>query len=166
MRASIPIRIAIATLLCAAPGAWAATAEVNFVNPEKFTDGGQRFQATQAEAVQGGLRDFLVQQAAQRLPADQKLVVNVTDVDLAGWYDPRQLAGREVRIVRQDRPPRVDLNFRLLAADGSVVKEGQRNLWDPSFMTSPPLGFQNDNLRYEKAMLQEWMIREFGRGPR
>jgi hypothetical protein len=164
MHASTILRVALAAALLAASGAWAATAEVNFINPEKFTDGGQRFQATQADAVQGSLRDFLVKEAEQRLPADQKLVINVTDVDLAGWYDPRQLISREVRIVRQDRPPRVNLDFRLLAADGSVLKEGQRNLWDPSFMTSPTLGFGSDNLRYEKAMLQEWMIREFGRG--
>src|SRR5262249_19887592 len=118
MRASIPLCIALAAgALCAAPTSWAAPAEVNFVNPGKFTDGGQRCQATQADAVQGGLRDFLVREAAQRLPADQKLVVNVTDIDLAGWYDPRQRAGNERRIVRQDRPPRVDLDFRLLAAD-------------------------------------------------
>ena len=164
MRATIALRLAAAAALLAIPAAQAATAEVEFVNPKKFSDAGKSYQWVDANTALAGLKEHIVKQAAAMLPADQKLVVNVTDVDLAGWYDPRQLISREVRIVRQDRPPRVNLDFRLLAADGSVLKEGQRNLWDPSFMTSPTLGFGSDNLRYEKAMLQEWMIREFGRG--
>jgi DUF3016 family protein len=156
--------IAAATL--AASGAHAATAEINFVNPEKFTDVGKRYQWVEGDTALAGLRDYLVKQAAERLPADQKLVIDVTDVDLAGQYDPRQLASRQVRVVKQDHPPRMDLSFRLLAADGTVLQEGERNLRDYGFMTSPSLGFENDYLRYEKAMLEEWMQREFGKGKR
>ena len=164
MRASIALRLAITAAFLAIPAAHAATAEVQFVHPEKFSDSGKRYQWVDSDTALAGLKEHLVKQAATMLPADQKLVINVTDVDLAGWYDPRQLASRERRIVTESHPPRIDLDFRLLAADGTVLKDGQRNLWDPSFMTSPTLGFGSDNLRYEKAMLQEWMIREFGRG--
>jgi hypothetical protein len=161
MRAPIPLRFALAAVLLAVNGAYAGTAEVNFVNPEKFTDAGKRRQYVDSDTVLAGLREFLVKQAAQLLPADQKLVINVSDVDLAGQYDPRQLASREVRIVKETYPPRIDLYFRLVTADGTVLKEGQRNLRDPGFLTSPSLGFDNDYLRYEKSMLQEWMLREF-----
>jgi hypothetical protein len=166
MHASITLRIAAAALFLAATGACAATAEINFVNPDKFTDAGKRYQWVDKDSALGGLKDFLEKEAARLLPADQKLVINVTDVDLAGYYDPRQLASREVRIVKDQYPPRIVLDFRLLAADGSVVKEGQRNLWDPGFLSSPSLAFANDYLRYEKAMLDEWMQREFGKGKR
>ncbi len=166
MRASVSVSVAVAAALCASAGAWAATAEVNFVHPEKFTDAGKRYQWVDSRSALGGLKEFLEKEAARLLPADQKLVINVTDVDLAGYYDPRQLASREVRIVKDQYPPRIDLDFRLLAADGSVVKEGKRNLRDPGFLSSPSLGFANDYLRYEKAMLDEWMLREFGKDKR
>jgi hypothetical protein len=165
MRPPIALCVIVAATL-AAPGAYAATAEVNFVNPEKFTDAGKRRNYVDSDTALGGLKEFLVKEAAKLLPADQKLVINVTDVDLAGQYDPRQLASREVRIVKETYPPRIDLDFRLLAADGTLLNEGQRNLRDPGFLTSPSLGFDNDYLRYEKAMLDEWMKREFVKGKR
>src|SRR6185437_6558873 len=107
----------------AAPVAYAGTAEVRFVNPEKFTDAGKAPQWVDSDSVLGSLKEHLVQQAATRLPAGQKLYVDITDVDLAGRYDPRQALSREVRVVKQDHPPRIDLAFRLVAADGSVVKQ-------------------------------------------
>ena len=166
MRASIALRLAITAAFLAIPAAHAATAEVQFVHPEKFSDSGKRYQWVDSDTALAGLKEHLVKQAATMLPADQKLVINVTDVDLAGWYDPRQLASRERRIVTESHPPRIDLDFRLLAADGTVLKEGQRNLRDYSFMTSPNLGYQNDYLRYEKTMLDDWLKQEFLRDKR
>jgi hypothetical protein len=161
MRATIALRLAAAAALLAIPAAQAATAEVEFVNPKKFSDAGKSYQWVDANTALAGLKEHIVKQAAAMLPADQKLVVNVTDVDLAGWYDPRQLASRERRIVTETHPPRIDLAFRLLAADGTLIKEGQRNLRDYSFLTSGNLGYQNDYLRYEKTMLDDWMQHEF-----
>ena len=166
MRACLALHLAAAAALLAIPAARAATAEVQFVHPEKFSDAGKSYQWVDRDTALAGLKEHLVKQAAAMLPSDQKLVVNVTDVDLAGWYDPRQLASRERRIVSESHPPRIDLDFRLLAADGSVLKEGQRNLRDYSFLTSGNLGYQNDYLRYEKTMLDDWLKQEFVKGKR
>ncbi len=162
MHASTALRIALAAALCAAPGAYAATAEIQFVNPDQFTDAGKTRQWVDSDSVLNGLKEHLVRQAATRLPADQKLYVDITDVNLAGWYDRRQTLTHEVRVVKQDHPPRINLAFRLVAADGSVIKQGERNLRDPDFLTGPSLGYENDSLRYEKAMLDRWLAREFG----
>lgn len=161
MRQSTALRIALAAALFASQAALAATAEIEFVRPEKFTDAGTPRQFVDRDANLTNLKNHLVKQAASMLPAGQKLFIQVTDVDLAGSFEPWQLYSREVRIVKEIYPPKIDLKFRLVAADGSLVKEGERSLRDPGFMSGPSMGYGGDNLRYEKVMLDEWLEKEF-----
>ena len=161
MRQPASLRLAIAASLFASQAAFAATAEVEFVKPEKFTDAGTPRQYVDRDTNLGNLKNHLVKQAAALLPADQKLFIQVTDVDLAGAFEPWQLYSREVRIVKEIYPPKIDLKFRLVRADGSVVKEGERSLRDNGFMSGPSMGYGGDNLRYEKVMLDDWLEKEF-----
>jgi hypothetical protein len=63
-------------------------------------------------------------------------------------------------VVKDHVPPRIDLDFRLLQADGSLAREGHRELRDPLFLSSvSPMG--SDRLRYEKSLLERWLEREF-----
>ncbi len=94
------LRIAFAAAVFASQASLAATAEVEFVNPEKFTDAGTPRQYIDRDTTLANLKAHLVQQAREKLPADQKLSIQVTDVDLAGSYEPWQLYSREVRIVK------------------------------------------------------------------
>jgi hypothetical protein len=166
MRISIALGLAATAASLASAGARAATAEVRFVNPDQFSDAGTSLQWIKPDDVLGNLKEHVVNQAAKLLPADQTLYVDVTDVDLAGQYDPRQLASREVRVVKENHPPRIDLAFRLVAADGRVVSQGRRTLRDPGFLTRPALGYDGDYLRYEKVMLDRWMKSELAAGQR
>ena len=161
MRMNTALHIAFAILSAAAGSAFAATAEVEFVKPEKFTDAGTPRQYVDRDANLSNIKQHIVQQAARMLPADQKLFISVTDVDLAGSFEPWQLYSREIRIVKDIYPPRIDLKFRLVGADGAVIKEGERSLRDPGFMSGPSMGYGGDNLRYEKVMLDEWLEKEF-----
>jgi Protein of unknown function (DUF3016) len=165
MRASIALTFTLLAAIAAAARASAATAEVEFVNPAKFTDAGTPTQYIDRDTNLGNLKRHFIEQATH-LPADQKLFISVTDVDLAGSYEPWQLYSREVRIVREIYPPRIDLKFRLVAADGKVVKEGERSLRDNGFMSGPSFGYGGDNLRYEKVMLDAWFEKEFGKPAR
>lgn len=162
MASKIP-RLAVLALALAAIGpAQAATAEVEYVKPESFTDLGRRWDQREHAANLDALKRHLVESAARRLPAGETLAVTVTDVDLAGSYEPWQMAHNEIRIVKDIYPPRIELHFRLARADGSVVKEGDRRLRDPAFLMSGN-PHATDALRYEKAMLDEWLEREFKR---
>lgn len=68
-------------------------------------------------------------------------------------------------MVRDIYPPRIDLHFRLVGPDGQVLKEGDRKLQDPAYlMTSTAVPFSTDPLRFEKALLDAWLRREFARG--
>ena len=82
----------------------------------------------------------------------------VTDVDRAGNFEPwRPYPMREVRIIKDIYPPRIDLRFRLLDADGKTIREGTRKLRDPGFMSDSINTSSNDTLRYEKALIDRWL---------
>lgn len=161
MKPLFALRVAIAAAAVAGAPAMAATAQVEFDHPEKFTDAGRPHLLNDAKSNLGILKQHIVEEAAKTMPADQALDITVTDVDLAGAFEPWQPISREVRIVKDIYPPRIDLRFRLTRADGSLVKEGTRTLRDPGFLMGTK-GFSGDALRYEKVMLDEWMEREFG----
>jgi hypothetical protein len=152
-------------LLCAlfagaATLASAAGATVEFVNPEKFTDAGRSYSPGERGGNLGQLKDHLIERAGKLLPAEQKLSVTVTDVDLAGDFDKRQSIANEVRIVKEVYPPRIKLTFRLEGADGALLKEGSRDLRDMNFMQGN-LRYKGEALGYEKELIDDWLRREF-----
>jgi hypothetical protein len=151
----------LACSLCAfAFATEAATAQVEFVKPESFTDAGRPRPASSRTESLAPLRDYLVNQATRRLPPGQALFVTITDVDLAGSFEPGQTYRNEVRVVKDIYPPRIELRFRLVRGDGTVVKEGARTLRDTSFLSRGGVDRQ-DALGYEKAMIDDWLKTEF-----
>ena len=85
----------------------------------------------------------------------------ITDVDLAGDFEPwRGPDFTRVRVIRDIYPPRIDLDFRLIGADGRVLREGKRKLRDPGFLTTGAIGpGSTDPLRYEKRMIDRWFAK-------
>ncbi len=108
------------------------------------------------------LKDHIEKRAASLVSADHKLTVTLTEVDLAGDYEPwRSGQGmNDVRIVKDIYPPRIDLEFKLTDAAGTVVKEGKRELRDLAFMMKLSIN-RNDPERHEKELLNDWLRREF-----
>ncbi len=93
----------------------------------------------------------------------QKLTVTFTDIDLAGDFEPwRGSEGMDIRIVKDIYPPKMDLEFKLTGADGAVLKEGKRQLRDLAFMAKLSIN-RNDMLRFEKALLDDWLKEDFPR---
>jgi hypothetical protein len=95
------------------------------------------------------------------VPAGLQLEINVTDIDLAGDFEPwRGPQFGDVRITRDIYPPRLALEFRLTDADDQVVRAGKREIRDIAYQTRlvRPL---DDYLRYEKDMLRDWFSSEF-----
>jgi len=152
-----------ATTALAAPTA-DARVEVVFVQPEKFRDIGDRY-AGGGSARDSHLRDldrYIQSRAARLVPEGQRLVVSVTDIDMAGAFEPWRGRSGDTRIVRDVYPPRIDLAFTLTGADGAVLKRGERKLRDPALLGRPGLS-PSDPLRYEKALLDDWLERELNR---
>lgn len=140
-------------------------AEVVFSHPEKFTDVKDAYMGTEKgrDAYLGLLREHIVKEAARQIPEGQLLSVMVTDVDLAGDFEPgRNPEAQDIRRIKEIYPPRIDLYFKLTDASGKILKEGTRKLRDMNFMMNLSLN-TTDPLRYENKLIDDWMRADFPR---
>lgn len=160
------LALAAAVGVSAADSKAASRVEVNFVDPDKFSDAAdaQRGSDFGRDSNLQELREYIQRRANAQLPEGQRLTVTITDVDLAGeiepWRSPRM---GDARLVKDIYPPRIALDFRLVDASGAVVKEGSRKLTDLTFMMNLHGVNRSDPRIYEKELLDTWIRREFGK---
>ena len=164
LSASFAVLLATGSLSVASPTAGASRIEVAYDHPENFTDlkdseyGNDKVRV----AYMRELTERLQSRASHYLADGQKLSVTITDIDMAGEFEPwRGPRFTDVRIVKDIYPPRISLSFKLTDANGVVIKEDKRELSNISFQMTPTLGFRDDPLRYEKELLDDWMRQEF-----
>ena len=141
----------------------AATVTVTFVAPEKFTDVKDSVQESDRERdrVLDVLKAHIEDLARSYVTNGRHLEIKVTDVDLAGDFEPwRGLDFDHIRILKEIYPPRMELEFRLVDADGKVVSEGKRRLQELGYLMTNTLS-TNDPLRFDKEMIRSWMRQEF-----
>jgi hypothetical protein len=159
----------LATVLCGPAYATASAADpepvsrisVIFVEPEKFTDARRADFKPNSDALLDALAKFMQEMGEEIVPPDMNLDIKVTDVDLAGnfepWHGPQF---DHVRVTNQLYPPRIALEFRVIDAQGQVIQNGKRTLTDLDYQlrTFYPV---DDYLRYEKDLLHDWFHQEF-----
>jgi len=135
-----------------------AKVEILFDHPEKFTDIKDSSMDTEKgrEAVMAVIKDYLLEESQAVLPADQSLVVTFTDIDLAGDYEPWRTNARDIRIVKDIYPPKLDFSYKVTDASGKVIKEGVEHLRDLGFMSRVMINRQ-DQFSYEKDMIRDWV---------
>ena len=137
--------------------------EVIFVDPQKFTDVNDESMATESgrDYVLEQLKSHMLTVGSKYVNQGQRLEIKVSDIDLAGAFEPwRGVDFGRIRIIKDIYPPRMTLEFRLVDADGKVLSTGTRQLSDFGFMMTISLS-TNDPLRYDKGMISDWMRREF-----
>lgn len=104
------------------------------------------------------LKSYIEQRASKMLPPGERLAIVVTDIDRAGNFEPwRPYPMRDVRIIKDIYPPRIDLRFQLFDADGKLIREGTRKLRDPAFLSDSGYPGDSDSLRYEKGLINRWL---------
>jgi len=142
-----------------------APVQVTFVAPEKFTDVSDEWSSSDGNRshVLAEFKAQIESLARNYITGGRHLEVKVTDIDLAGDFEPwRGPDFSHIRILREIYVPRVTLEFRLIDAEGKVLNEGKRQLANPGYLMTSALP-TNDPLRYDKENIREWMRREFGR---
>lgn len=112
--------------LPAGPAPAAPAVVVEFVRPERFVDVQQSStsQEMSRDVLLPDLRRFLIQQGENFLPAGATLKIFITDIDDAGRisHNPR----REIRVVSQAFPARIDFTWELRDAQGKVQRGRER----------------------------------------
>jgi hypothetical protein len=136
---------------------------VVFVDPQKFTDLKQEDWDVSSPYLLDQLQKFMCRTGERFVPAGMRLEIRVTDIDLAGGFEPwRGPEFDHVRIVKSLYPPRIRLDFSLSDAQGKVVRAGQRELTDLAFQMRDAFARPSDDyLRYEKDLLRDWFQHEF-----
>ncbi len=133
--------------------------DVVYVNPEKVTDVKDSAYSTDKgrDEYLSNLKEHIESKVDKYIPAGQHLALRITDVDMAGDFEPqRGPRFDDVRIIKDIYPPRVNLEFKLTDANGKVLKEGERKISDINFMATINNYFPDDTLRYEKQLLDDW----------
>lgn len=86
----------------------------------------------------------------------QELVVEVTDIDLAGRKYPNQPSGQDMRVMRGlGDAPSMNLRYALVQ-DGKVVRVGDAALTDTTYAQRVGRFANSDPLRTEKRMIADW----------
>ena len=158
---------AIALLLLAGCAAAAPVDEsvsrvsVAFIEPEKFTDARRAELEPTSSGILRELEKFLIEDGARYVPADMRLNIRVTNIDLAGDFELfRGPQADHVRIAKGLYPPHFVLEFELVDSTAKVVKAGKRDLTDIDYQ-SRNVYPRGDDLRYEKDLLRDWLRAEF-----
>ena len=138
----------------------AGAVSVEFVQHETFSDAGNDGFEGFSPATLAAIKKYVERTAPRYLQPGQQLSIRITDIDLAGSIEPWRGAGRDVRIVRDVYPPRINLSFEWRDAEGHVLAQGEKQLRNLAFQ-STTLSRDSDALRYEKALINDWLATEF-----
>lgn len=160
--------ITSASVALAAPEASSAvpraTATVELIEPEKFTDFKSSHLGGSAETrhLTRELQRETNRLAAKHLPAGYRVMLRITDIDMAGEYEPeRGSPSDQVRIMRGVYTPKIEFAYSVTDAEGNVVASGERRLTDVGYemrLRSP----RRDELMIETELLADF-FREIAR---
>lgn len=162
------MRSVLAGALLAAAGATAlaGTLTVNFVQPETYGDAAySRPVASERDRaqVQRDIEQHLQRLAERNLAAHEALRIDILDIDLAGHFEPFGFrSADDVRVIRDIAWPRIKLRYTL-ARDGEAVASAEEQVSDMNYLVAAPRYPMHDRLRYERAMLDDWFGKRFGR---
>jgi hypothetical protein len=137
-----------------------AESKVSFVKPEAFVD--IPLDARDRDDALHTLRAHFAT-LAKKLPAGQDLIVEVTDVDLAGRMEPTRLSlAQELRVLRGMADwPMIAFRYRV-EASGKALKSGEARVADMNYLRSFNRYPTSEPLRHEKMMLDNWFKSELG----
>jgi hypothetical protein len=163
MTKSLQILLAVTVLYGAVflqPLAEAAEVNVTWTNPDEYRDihagngSKKHFRKTTFKELEKHISKL-----AKKLPDNQKLEIEVTNIDLAG--DVNIGGVRQLRIIKDIYYPRFEFEFKLLAADDTIILTKKENIKDMGFMVHNHLKYRNQSLGFEKQLLDEWFQKAF-----
>ncbi|WP_371186935.1 DUF3016 domain-containing protein [Thalassotalea maritima] len=163
MRLVKNIAFALAGSVAVAATSYAGQAEVNWVDPQSYTDirSGDESRKRFEERVFKELEQHISELAA-KLPAEQTLKMDVVNLDLAG--EIRYMVGPNndsIRVIEDLYFPKMRFNYSLLDKDGKVLAQGKENIKDMGFFNSTHQRLNRESFTYEKAMISDWFEETF-----
>jgi hypothetical protein len=138
-------------------GASAGEPVVKFTNVDDYTD----FPYSESESLQKLISEHFIKQASS-LPANVDLKVEILDVDLAGDIKANFRSPTDIRVRKgMADGPEIKVRFTL-TENGKVILSGEDTLSDAGYLQRTNRYYNNDELRYEKQMIDDWMVSRLG----
>ena len=149
----------LAGVFAMAAGSAGAAVTVNYVAPDKFAD--VPYAAAERDVTLQTLTEHF-NRLGSKLAPGQDLRIDVLDVDLAGHLVPSVSQGGDVRVLGEmgSDSPRIRLRFSL-EQDGRVITSGEARLSDANYLKHRVRYSDNESLRHEKVLLDQWFGQTF-----
>ncbi|VVO34263.1 DUF3016 domain-containing protein [Pseudomonas fluorescens] len=165
MRATGAVTTVLLMLMVSMMQPFAATTsvEVSFKNPESYRDASLRttgYETGADDYVMKQLRSAFEQLGKRYLQPGQVLQVEVSDIDLAGRYEPWHVNANQVRFMRDITWPSMKLHY-VLKLNDQTIRQADVQLSDKFYLQRPGRAAHSDRLYAEKAMLADWFRTEF-----
>jgi hypothetical protein len=147
-------------LFAASTPAWAGTAEVNYVEPDKFTDAGGKGglrDIPRREVVLKEIKAHLMALAERNLPEAQVVQIDILDIDIAGRREVLGVRVHDVRIYDDISPPRIKLRYALREG-GQTLLDGEERVSNLTYLSGVARTPSGDPIHYERAMLTKWFM--------
>jgi hypothetical protein len=149
------LTMGVLLMLTLTPAAIAANVEITWTEPGKYRDihPGTQTRKRFRDNLFSNLEKHFAKLAV-KLPKQQTLMIDVTDIDLAG--DVNHGGIDRIRIVKPHYIPRLTFSYQLLDANNSLISEASVNIKDMNFMQSRSLRYRGGALADEKKLLDDW----------
>ncbi len=140
----------------------AGTVSVTTDNPASFTPVASERRDTKAErrAWVEKISEHFADRVAEALPDGERAEINISDIRRASVMSMSDSAAGEARTRQEVVPPRIVLTFRRFSSKGKVVQAASRTLQDQALQLKGRR-YADDPLRYEKALVDDWVEKEF-----
>ena len=127
----------------------------SYADAGAYPQGGAPARAITEERLQHHLQHAGARYAGR----GRTLRIDILDIDLAGMYNPLRTGLANVRIMRSVTWPKIRLRYSL-SERGRVLASGEELVADQNYQLQPVYN-SSDPLRYEKAMLDDWIRMRF-----
>jgi hypothetical protein len=144
---AVALMLGVTTSASAGGGA----VEVSFVDPESFTDVGI---GAERAVILSELRQLLMASGNRYLRPGDVLTIQVRDFDRAGQIELTLSGARELRVLHQAAPPRIDFQY-VLTRD--KAQSGEARLKDLAYLSQAHCRTGGQALCWETRMIDEWV---------
>jgi hypothetical protein len=145
------------------PSSHAGTApnvRIEFVNPKSFSDIRiHDFDEFKSAKIFGDEMTQALSPVVAKAAPGCTLVLQFTDIDLGGRYEPWKPQHSQIRYEPQFLPLRMTFNYTLVDSRGRTISQGTKSLVDTLYLGWSTQGYYWENwdyLFYEKRDLLKW----------
>ena len=132
---------------------------VVYTHPENFLDIRDRVVPSNEgeKAILSDLRAYITKRAPLYLSGGDFLYVNFVNIKLAGVYPVGAIGNLDRRTILSTTPPMFMFGWAVVDPAGKIVGSGTEKLEEQNFKGLFRSADTGDPLRFEKAVLDDWM---------